>query len=276
MMNNHDYHMISEDSLRSSSNNHQEFFQNYLSSNPANNNNNNNNNNANTDDNVATRKLELTDTLSVSAPLLGLKQSSAYASYNNESSLIMKYRNIGKNGLRLPLLAFSAWNSFAQNMEDAAEEVLTVAYENGINYFDTGDAFCSGQAEIMLGNILKKKNWRRCSYIVSTKIFWKSGPSTHLGGGLSRKFIIEAVEASLSRLRLKYIDILIIRLERVHSDFYGGGPKTVFFEGLDSGWLKIDILIPRTIFVQKMRLPLLGRDTNRNKAFILTTRKYFG
>lgn len=91
-----------------------------------------------------------------------------------------------------------------------ADEILTTAFENGINYFDTGDAFCNGQSEIVLGNILKKKDWARNSYIVSSKIFWKNGPSTHLGGGLSRKFIIEAVEASLRRLQLKYIDILII------------------------------------------------------------------
>ena len=91
-----------------------------------------------------------------------------------------------------------------------AEDILTAAYENGINYFDTGDAFACGKAEITLGNLLKKKNWPRSSYVVSTKIFWKNGPTPHSGGGLSRKFIIEAVEASLRRLQIKYIDILII------------------------------------------------------------------
>lgn len=85
-----------------------------------------------------------------------------------------------------------------------------MAYENGINYFDTGDVFANGKGEIALGNILKKKNWPRNSYVVSTKIFWKNGISAHTGGGLSRKFIIEAVEESLRRLQLKYIDILII------------------------------------------------------------------
>ncbi|XP_017476531.1 PREDICTED: voltage-gated potassium channel subunit beta-2-like [Rhagoletis zephyria] len=122
----------------------------------------------------------------------------------------MKYRNIGKNGLRVPLLAFAAWQCFGQLDEAVADSVLTTAYENGINYFDTGDAFAGGAAEVMLGSILKRKAWRRSSYIVSSKLFWKGGPSTHLGGGLSRKFIIEAVEASLRRLQLKYIDILII------------------------------------------------------------------
>lgn len=120
------------------------------------------------------------------------------------------HRNIGKNGLRVPILAFSAWNSFSLISPDTAEAIITAAFENGVNYFDTGDAFQNGQAEIMLGNVLKKKEWPRSSYIISTKIFWKNGPSAHAGSGLSRKFIVEAVEASLRRLQTKYIDILII------------------------------------------------------------------
>lgn len=120
-------------------------------------------------------------------------------------------RNIGKNGLKVPLLGFSAWNSFSENIsEEAADALVTMAYEHGVNYFDTGDGFNNGQSELMLGKILKRKSWPRSSYLVSTKIFWKGGPSAHLGEGLSRKFIIEAVEASLRRLQLRYIDLLVI------------------------------------------------------------------
>jgi aryl-alcohol dehydrogenase-like predicted oxidoreductase len=120
-------------------------------------------------------------------------------------------RNLGKNGLKLPNVGFSAWNAFGTRInEQTAEELVTLAYENGVNYFDTGDGYANGKCELVLGNILKKKNWKRSSYIVSTKLFWYNGPTAHNGGGLSRKFIIEAVEASLKRLQLKYIDILII------------------------------------------------------------------
>jgi hypothetical protein len=120
-------------------------------------------------------------------------------------------RNLGKNGLKLPNVGFSAWNAFGTRInEQTAEELVTLAYENGVNYFDTGDGYGNGKCELVLGNILKKKNWKRSSYMVSTKLFWYNGPTAHNGGGLSRKFIIEAVEASLKRLQLKYIDILII------------------------------------------------------------------
>ena len=92
-----------------------------------------------------------------------------------------------------------------------AEDLVTAAYEHHINYFDTGDGFVNGRSESLLGSILKKKNWKRSTYIVSTKLFWTSGPSAFTpAAGLSRKFIIEAVEASLARLQLSYIDIVLI------------------------------------------------------------------
>lgn len=89
---------------------------------------------------------------------------------------------------------------------------MTAAYESGINYFDTGDGFLNGRSESILGSILRKKSWRRNTYIVSTKLFWTSGPSVsnQLNPSLSRKFMIEALENSLKRLQLKYVDIVII------------------------------------------------------------------
>ncbi|RWS18714.1 aldo-keto reductase family 1-like protein, partial [Leptotrombidium deliense] len=124
----------------------------------------------------------------------------------------MKYRNLGKSGLKLPLLGFSVWSAFGTRVSDqAAEELIAVAYENGLNYFDTGDAFVNGRCEVMLGNILKKRGWKRNSYMVCTKLFWNVGPSCAQGCiGLSRKFLVEALEASLKRLQLKYVDIVLI------------------------------------------------------------------
>lgn len=130
---------------------------------------------------------------------------------NKLFSLLSWVRNLGKNGLRVPNIGFSVWSAFGNRIsEHTAEELVTLAYDNGINYFDTGDGYANGKSELLLGNILKKKNWKRSSYIVSTKLFWYNGPTAHNSGGLSRKFIIEAVEASLKRLQLKYLDILII------------------------------------------------------------------
>lgn len=95
--------------------------------------------------------------------------------------------------------------------ENIAEEVVTVAYENGVNYFDTGDAFANGRCELILGNTIKKRGWPRNTFIVSTKLFWNTGPSyTGPNSGLSRKMLVESLESSLKRLQLKYVDIVII------------------------------------------------------------------
>lgn len=96
-------------------------------------------------------------------------------------------------------------------MNQAAEELIAAAFENGVNYFDTGDGFVSGRCETILGNIIKKRGWKRNNFIVSTKLFWSSGPTASPSApGLSRKFITEALEASLRRLQLKYVDIVFI------------------------------------------------------------------
>ncbi|CAI9730884.1 Hypothetical predicted protein [Octopus vulgaris] len=90
-------------------------------------------------------------------------------------STIVQYRNLGKSGLRVSNVGFGTWVTFgAQVTDEVAEDMLTLAYESGINIFDTAEVYSGGKAEISLGKILKKKNWRRSSYIISTKIHWSA------------------------------------------------------------------------------------------------------
>ncbi|XP_034064541.1 voltage-gated potassium channel subunit beta-2-like [Gymnodraco acuticeps] len=83
---------------------------------------------------------------------------------------------------------------------------MTLAYENGINLFDTAEVYSAGKAESVLGSIIKKKGWRRSSLVITTKIFW--GGKAEMERGLSRKHIIEGLRASLERLQLEYIDVV--------------------------------------------------------------------
>ncbi|KAM7376818.1 hypothetical protein PAMA_013543 [Pampus argenteus] len=87
-----------------------------------------------------------------------------------------------------------------------AERVTTAAYHSGVNLFDTAEVYASGRAETTLGNILKKKGWRRSSYVVTTKLYW--GGQAETERGLSRKHIIEGLRGSLLRLQLDYVDIV--------------------------------------------------------------------
>ncbi|XP_077171858.1 voltage-gated potassium channel subunit beta-3 isoform X5 [Paroedura picta] len=119
----------------------------------------------------------------------------------------MNYRNLGKSGLRVSCLGLGTWVTFGSQISDEmAENVLTVAYENGVNLFDTAEVYASGKAEKTLGNILKSKGWRRSSYVVTTKVYW--GGQAETERGLSRKHIIEGLKGSLQRLQLEYVDIV--------------------------------------------------------------------
>uniref|UniRef100_A0A8D0JV74 Potassium voltage-gated channel subfamily A regulatory beta subunit 3 n=2 Tax=Sus scrofa TaxID=9823 RepID=A0A8D0JV74_PIG len=119
----------------------------------------------------------------------------------------VSFRNLGKSGLRVSCLGLGTWVTFGSQISDeTAEDVLTVAYEHGINLFDTAEVYAAGKAERTLGNILKNKGWRRSSYVIATKIFW--GGQAETERGLSRKHIIEGLRGSLERLQLGYVDIV--------------------------------------------------------------------
>jgi voltage-dependent potassium channel beta subunit len=118
----------------------------------------------------------------------------------------MRYRRLGKSGLKLSELSLGAWVTYGSQVgEDAALACMTAAYDAGVNFFDNAEAYGGGKAETVMGNVLKKTGWRRESLVISTKIFWGGdGPNDK---GLSHKHVIEGVHASLRRLQLDYVDL---------------------------------------------------------------------
>lgn len=118
----------------------------------------------------------------------------------------MEYRRLGKSGLQVSALSFGSWVTFAHQIDDCiAEQCMITAYENGINFFDNAEAYSSGKSEIVMGNILKKMNWDRTTYVVSSKVFWGGKLPNQIG--LSRKHVIEACNAALKRLQVDYLDL---------------------------------------------------------------------
>jgi len=119
----------------------------------------------------------------------------------------MEYRYLGRSGLQVSALSLGAWVTMGgQISEDTSYECMRVAYDVGVNFFDNAESYAHGNAEIVMGNIIKKAGWRRSDLVISTKLFW--GGSKPNQTGLSRKHIIEGAKASLSRLQMDYVDLI--------------------------------------------------------------------
>ncbi|MBL0267714.1 MAG: aldo/keto reductase [Chitinophagaceae bacterium] len=122
----------------------------------------------------------------------------------------MEYRRMGKTGLQLSVLSFGSWVSFHKQIDDSiADELMGIAYDNGVNFFDNAEVYALGESENMMGRVLKKKNWDRTSYTVSSKAFWgwRGKENKPNQTGLSRKHLTEACEEALKRLQLDYLDL---------------------------------------------------------------------
>jgi len=122
----------------------------------------------------------------------------------------MEYTNLGKSGLQISRLSLGSWLTFGKQIgDDVAERLMDIAYENGINFFDNAEIYARGKSEEVMGSILKKKNWSRDSYIVSSKVFFGNGGQLPTQKGLSRKHIVEACEQALNRFQLDYLDLFL-------------------------------------------------------------------
>ncbi|XP_053661691.1 uncharacterized protein LOC128710861 [Anopheles marshallii] len=120
----------------------------------------------------------------------------------------LRYKNLGKSGLRVSNVGLGTWPIFSPGVsEEQAEAILRLAVDSGINLFDLSEAHSGTRAEIELGKIIQKAGWKRTSFVITTKIYWSTKSEER---GLSRKHIIESVQASLQRLQLPYIDVILV------------------------------------------------------------------
>lgn len=121
----------------------------------------------------------------------------------------MEYRRLGKSGLKVSALSLGTWLTFGEQIPEAdSEAILTLAYERGINFFDSAESYADGQSELLLGTFLKNKKWSRDSYIISSKAFFgKYRDPKPTQKGLSRKHLVEACEGALQRMQMDYLDL---------------------------------------------------------------------
>ena len=122
---------------------------------------------------------------------------------------MMQYRRLGSSGLRVSALSLGSWVTYGNQLgEESARECMAAAYAAGVNFFDNAEVYAKGQAEIIMGNALKKLGWRRSSYIVSTKFFWGLHDGPNEKSTLNRKYLLQAIDGSLKRLQLDCVDLV--------------------------------------------------------------------
>ena len=121
----------------------------------------------------------------------------------------MNYRRLGSSGLKLSELSLGSWVTYGNQMgEDLARECMAVAYDAGVNFFDNAEVYAKGASETIMGAALKKLGWRRSSYVISTKFFWGMFDGPNEKNTLNRKYLMQAIDGSLTRLGLDYVDLV--------------------------------------------------------------------
>ena len=124
----------------------------------------------------------------------------------------MQYRRLGRAGLRVSTLSLGSWVTY-HNQVDAGQavEMMAAAYDGGVNFFDNAEVYASGRSETIMGEALKQLAWPRLNYIVSTKFFWgldRNGDAVNRKDTLNRKYLMQAMDGSLTRMALDHIDLI--------------------------------------------------------------------
>jgi voltage-dependent potassium channel beta subunit len=122
----------------------------------------------------------------------------------------MQYRRLGNAGIKTSVFSYGSWLTFGSQQErDDSLECMSAAYDAGVNFFDNAEVYAGGKAETVMGHALQEFGWPRHTYLVSTKYFWgihRDVPNAFFT--LNRKYLMEAIDKSIERLQLDYVDLV--------------------------------------------------------------------
>lgn len=124
----------------------------------------------------------------------------------------MQYRRLGRAGLRVSALSLGSWVTYHNQVDvKSAAEMLAAAFDAGVNFFDNAEAYAGGRSEQIMGAAIRQLGWPRLNYVVSSKYFWgldRQGDAVNRRDTLNRKYLMQAVDASLQRFGLDHIDLI--------------------------------------------------------------------
>jgi voltage-dependent potassium channel beta subunit len=130
----------------------------------------------------------------------------------------MNYRRLGRSGLKVSELSFGSWVTYGNQVDRrAARELMAAAFDAGVNFFDNAEIYARGESETIMGAVLKELAWPRIDYVVSTKFYWgmRTGPNN--SNTLNRKYLLDAIDGSLRRLQLDYVDLVFCHRPDPHT-----------------------------------------------------------
>ena len=121
----------------------------------------------------------------------------------------MEYRRLGSSGLQLSALSFGAWVTFGNRVgRSEARDLIALAYDRGINFFDNAETYAAGEAERVMGDVLADLRLPRDAWCVSSKVYFGAVRDPRpTQRGLSRKHVVEACHQAMQRLRVDYLDL---------------------------------------------------------------------
>jgi voltage-dependent potassium channel beta subunit len=121
----------------------------------------------------------------------------------------MNHRRLGRCGLKVSELSFGSWVTYGNQLDSAAaRECMAAAWDGGVNFFDNAEVYAGGRSEELMGEALRKLAWPRLKYVVSTKFFWGITDGPNEKNTLNRKYLMNAIDGSLRRLQLEYVDLV--------------------------------------------------------------------
>lgn len=121
----------------------------------------------------------------------------------------MEYRRLGRSGLKVSELSLGSWVTYGNQVDTRlARELMAAAYDAGVNFFDNAEIYAKGDSEVIMGKVLKELAWPRIKYIVSTKFYWGMRTCANDNNTLNRKYLLDAIDGSLKRLQLDYVDLV--------------------------------------------------------------------
>lgn len=121
----------------------------------------------------------------------------------------MPYRKLGDSGISVSLFSFGSWVTFGNQMQsDLVQNCIKYAFDQGVNFYDNAEVYADGQSELLMGEAFQKIGLKRNEYILTSKYYWGIENRVNFKNTLNRKYLKQAVEGSLQRLKTDFIDVI--------------------------------------------------------------------